>query len=311
MKILVTGGAGFIGSHIVDHLIARGDQVVVIDNLSTGKENQVHQSAQFYQVDLTDGQKLQTIFNKEKPEVLIHQAAQTSVQISVEQPAFDATTNIIGTVNLLEACRLSGVKKVVFASSAAVYGDPTYVPIDEAHPVQPLSGYGIGKYTAEQYLYAYKNLYGLEYTVLRYANVYGIRQDPRGEGGVISIFIDKVIQGQQMTIFGDGEQTRDYVYVDDIARANLAAISAGDGEFINIGTGVKTSLNELVDLLAKIAGKKVTKQYLEERSGDIRHSSFICGKSKQVLGWEPQVPLREGLTKTYQYYFPSILEKTL
>lgn len=311
MKILVTGGAGFIGSHIVDQLIARGDQVVIIDNLSTGKKEYVHRHAIFYQVDLTDADQVKSVLLLEKPEVVIHQAAQTRVQTSVEKPAYDAIVNILGTIHLLEACRYAGVRKMVFASSAAVYGNPERIPIDETHSIRPLSGYGIGKNTAEQYLSIYKDLYGLEFTILRYANVYGIRQDPQGEGGVISIFIDRLLHDQNVTIFGDGTQTRDYIYVEDIASANVKAIDRGDGQVVNIGTGVSTTLNKLVDLLAEIAGKKVVREYQPARSGDIKYSSFTIDKAKSILDWKPEVKLYDGLTHTYKYYFESILEKLL
>jgi UDP-glucose 4-epimerase len=220
----------------------------------------------------------------------------------VENPLLDANINIMGTINLLEACRKYGVQKVVYASSAAVYGNPQYLPIDENHPVKPLSGYGISKHTVEHYLEVYRNLYGLRYTVLRYANVYGIRQDPRGEGGVISIFIDKILNGERFIINGDGEQTRDYIYVEDIARANLAAIDRADGEILNIGTGKSTSLNELVGLFRTITGEPLEVGYGPERPGDIKHSYFRIEKAKSQLAWEPSVTLKEGLSKTYEYY---------
>lgn len=298
MKILVTGGAGFIGSHIVDQLIDNHDQVVIVDNLSTGKEEHVNPEAEFYRINLTD-HALSNVLLKERPEVVIHQAAQTQVQQSIKDPLLDANSNIMGTINLLEACRLSGVKKVIFASSAAVYGNPKHLPINEEHPIRPLSGYGIGKFTAEQYLRIYHNLYGIEYTILRYANVYGLRQDAKGEGGVISIFMNQLAHQQPIMIFGDGEQTRDYIYVEDVARANIAAIHRGSGEIVNIGTGVSTSINELVDLLVEVTGNQVVKEYKEARSGDIKDSSFDNNKAKTVLNWEPRVELLEGLRKTF------------
>jgi UDP-glucose 4-epimerase len=301
MKVLVTGGAGFIGSHIVDQLFARGHQVVIIDNMSTGKETNLHPEAAFYRIDMENA-KIQDVFEQEKPDIVIHQAAQTVVQTSVLEPVYDAHMNILGTINLLEAARLHGVKKFIYASSAAVYGDPQYVPIDEKHPVGPLSGYGISKYTPEQYLRVYEELYGLKYTILRYANVYGIRQDPKGEGGVISIFIDKAIDQNAFLIFGDGEQTRDYVYVEDVAKANVAALEAGDNEVFNIGTGIHTTLNQLVEKLQQISGYSSETIYEAERLGDIKHSYFTVEKAKTGLNWVPTISLSDGLQKTYQYY---------
>ncbi|SEM78924.1 SDR family oxidoreductase [Lihuaxuella thermophila] len=301
MKVLVTGGAGFIGSHIVDHLIAGGAEVAIVDNISTGKSTQIHPDASFYSMDISSPHLLE-VFQKEQPEVVIHQAAQIHVGTSVDDPVFDATTNILGTIRLLEASRQTGVRKIVYASSAAVYGNPEYLPIDEQHPVHPLSGYGVSKYTPEQYLSVYHHLYGLRYTILRYANVYGVRQDPRGEGGVISIFIDKILSNSPLTIFGDGEQTRDYIYVEDVAKANLAAIQNGDGEIFNIGTGVRTSLNQVVQLFNQITGRQNPVEYGPERSGDIKHSYFNNQKARALLFWEPAVTLEEGLKKTYEYY---------
>ncbi|TCS95632.1 NAD-dependent epimerase/dehydratase family protein [Hazenella coriacea] len=301
MKILVTGGAGFVGSHIVDQCQSRGDQVAIIDNISTGKKSNIHPDTELYTIDLTNPELLE-LMTQIKPDVVIHQAAQTRVQTSVEDPIFDATTNVLGTIQLLEACRLADVKKVVYASSAAVYGNPEYLPIDELHSVRPLSGYGVSKYTPEQYLHVYHELYGLRYTILRYANVYGIRQDPRGEGGVLSIFTDRVLRNQSVMIYGDGEQTRDYIYVEDVAKANVAAIDQGNGEVLNIGTGIQTSLNEVIQLFEEVSGKNIQVDYGLERAGDIKHSYFTNDKAIQVLNWKPSIPLAKGLKRTYEYY---------
>lgn len=301
MKVLVTGGAGFIGSHIVDQLILEGHEVVIIDNLASGQKEQVHPQACFYQIDLT-GSELHDVMEKESPEVVIHQAAQIHVPTSIENPVFDASINILGTINLLEACKDFGVRKVVYASSAAVYGEPQVLPIDEHHPVEPISAYGISKHTPEHYLKAYHQLYGIEYTIFRYANVYGIRQDPRGEGGVISIFTDKVLRNAPLTIFGDGEHTRDFIYVEDVAKANVCALTQGDGEIFNIGTGVKTSLNQLVATFEQASGKKVVVEYGPERVGDIKDSYFYMAKASELLHWKAKITLLEGLTRTYQFY---------
>lgn len=301
MKVLVTGGAGFIGSHIVDLLLERGNDVIVVDNLSTGQETHLRPEVSFYRADITDG-RLADIIAKTRPDVVIHQAAQIHVTTSVQDPLHDAKINIIGTLNLLEACRHAGVRKVIYASSAAVYGNPQYLPIDEGHPVMPLSGYGISKHTPEHYLQVYAQLHGLTYTVLRYANVYGIRQDPRGEGGVISIFMEKLLKGEPITVFGDGEQTRDYIYVEDVARANVAALTEGDGQILNIGTGQKTSINELIALFEEVSGKKMEINHAPERPGDIKHSYFDNRRAVQLLNWQPETDLSTGLRKTWEYY---------
>lgn len=301
MKVLVTGGAGFIGSHIVDQLIASGHEVVVVDNLSSGNREQVDRRASFYELDVVNPQLVQ-IIEQEQPRVIVHQAAQTRVDVSIEEPVRDAQTNLIGTINLLEGARKAGTKKIVFASTAAVYGNPRYLPIDEQHPIHPLSGYGAAKAGAERYLEIYRHLYGIDYTVLRYANVYGLRQDPRGEGGVVSIFIDKILRQEAVTIFGDGEQTRDYVFVEDIARANCLAIEQADGEVINLGTGVQTSIKELITTFEKVTGQPIKREYGPARSGDIEHSYFNSQKAKELLAWEPKVTLEEGLKRTFLYY---------
>lgn len=301
MKVLVTGGAGFIGSHVVDLLIENGYEVVIVDNLSTGKEEFINEKAIFYKKDITDDD-LYEIFEKEKPDYVIHQAAQIDVQKSIDNPVFDAKVNVLGTVNLLECCRKSGVKKTVYASSAAVYGNPEYLPIDEGHRINPISYYGISKHTPEHYFEVYRQLYDLKYTILRYANVYGIRQDPKGEGGVISIFIDKMLKGEMPVIFGDGNQTRDFVYVKDVAKANLLALEKGDNEIVNISTNKPTSINELVDLMNKIMNTSLEPVYKEPRKGDIVHSYLDNKKALDVLGWKPEYSLEEGLKETIEYY---------
>ncbi|GAA5346580.1 UDP-glucose 4-epimerase [Planifilum fimeticola] len=301
MKVMVTGGAGFIGSHIVDRLIDLGHEVIILDNLSTGKKAFIHPEASFYQTDLRD-RRIGEILEAERPEAVIHQAAQIDVPTSVKDPLFDAETNILGTLRLLEACRRSGVRKIVYASSAAVYGEPAFLPIDEEHPVDPLSNYGISKYTPESYLKVYKQLYGLDYTILRYANVYGIRQDPRGEGGVIAIFLDRVLREEALTIFGDGKQTRDFVYVGDIADANIRALHRGSGMIFNLGTGVPTSLEELVRILMEVTEKEIRVEYGPERPGDIKHSHFDNRLAGKWLDWTPRIDLKTGLRMTYEYY---------
>mgnify|MGYP001300048378 FL=1 len=299
MKVLVTGGAGFIGSHIVDKLIDRGDRVVIVDNLSTGTKAHLHPEATFYHMDIRE-ERLFEVFDLERPEVVIHQAAQNNVPTSLSDPIYDAEVNIIGTIRLLEACHRAQVKKVIYASSAALYGDPCYLPIDEKHPVSPQSAYGISKYVPEHYLKMYANLYGLKYTILRYANTYGPRQGLHGEGAAIPSFISRMIQKKPLLVTGDGEQTRDYIYVEDIAYANLAAIDNGDGEILNIGTGISTSLNHLIKILEEISGEKLEVNYVPKRPGDIKDSYFDNHLAKKKLNWFPQTDLPTGLKRTFE-----------
>lgn len=301
MKVLVTGGAGFIGSHIVDKCIADANSVVVVDNLSTGKKENINAEASFYHIDIQDS-RLEEVFEKEQPQIVIHQAAQIHVNTSVEEPVFDAANNILGTIHLLECCRKYDVQKIVYASTAAVYGNPIYLPIDERHPIQPLSGYGCSKYSGEKYIEMYAELYGLKYTILRYANVYGERQDPRGEGGVISVFVDKTLRKDPLTIFGDGQQTRDYIFVGDIASANVQAMVRGDGEILNIGTGVSTSLNDVARMFDAVSKRENQMDYGPERLGDIKHSYFNPQKAYGELSWSPEMSLMDGLQRTYAYY---------
>lgn len=301
MKVLVTGGAGFVGSHTVDKLIAQGAKVLVVDNLSTGKEENLNPAAEFVRLDIITEQ-LSQIFARFNPEYVIHLAAQVSVARSTEDPILDSMTNIVGAVNVLENCRRFGVKKVVYSSSAAVYGNPDEIVVSETTPTVPASFYGISKLTPEAYFKVFNNLYGLKYTILRYANIYGPRQDALGEGGVISIFATRILAGQAPAIFGDGEQTRDFVYVGDIANANIKALTGGELMTLNVGTGNRTSVNQLFAIMKEITGASFGPQYSEARPGDVRHSCMDNRKIIEHLNWTPQVSLQEGLANTLEFY---------
>lgn len=301
MQVLVTGGAGFIGSNIVDGLIKAGYQVVIVDNLSSGKEENLNQKAKFYNLDLQD-QILEKVFKENTISHVIHHAAQIDVQHSLRDPLFDAQNNILGTINLLENCKEYGVEKIIYASSAAVYGEPDYLPLDEAHSIKAVSPYGISKHTPEHYIKMYNELYNLKYTIFRYANAYGPRQDPKGEGGVISIFVDQMLAEKRPLIFGDGHQTRDFIYAADLVKANLMALERGDNILVNISTENRDSINDLVDYLNQILSSKVEAIYKKARQGDIRHSSLANEKAKKLLGWTPDYDLKSGLEKTVEYY---------
>lgn len=301
MKVIITGGAGFIGSNIADLLIDKGFQVVIIDNLSHGKEENINPKAKFYNCDIRNSEILE-IFQREKPQVLIHEAAQISVPNSIDDPINDASINITGSLNLLEACRKTGVKKVIYPASAAIFGEPEYLPIDEKHPLNMMSGYGVTKHTVEHYLRVYKSLYGINYVVLRYSNVYGPRQDSSGEGGVVAIFSEKLIKGEIPYIYGDGEQIRDFVYVKDVAKANFMAITSGDNEIFNVSTNHKVSVNDLLNVVNSVLGKKIKAVYTDERPGDIRNSYMSYDKIKNTLGWTPDYNLQSGIAETIEYY---------
>ncbi len=298
MNVLVTGGAGFIGSHIVDALAAGGAKVAVLDNLTTGRMENIKQAVNFYHGDLLDRDFVFRCVQRERPGVIIHQAAQANAPRSLEDPAGDAGVNIVGSVNLFEAARSAGVGKVVYASSAAVYGNPRRLPVDHLHPADPLSFYGLSKYTVERYLALYGDLYGLDYTVLRYANVYGPRQDARGEGGVVAVFIDRLLRGEQPVIYGDGNQTRDFIHVSDVARANLCAIRRGSRMTFNIGTGRPTTVNRLFEIIKEAAGYDGEPLYLPPRSGDVRHSWLADARAEEVLGWAAGLDLDRGIKQT-------------
>jgi UDP-glucose 4-epimerase len=308
MKVLVTGGAGFIGSHLVDALIRRRYQVVVVDNLSTGRSENINPAATFYQADIYNSE-LERIFEKEKPDVVNHQAAQTVIQKSNEDPAFDARQNILGSLNLILQCLRFGVKKTVYASSGgAIYGEPEYRPVDESHPINPISYYGISKHTVEHYLHLAHLQHMLNYVVLRYSNVYGPRQNPKGEAGVVAIFARQMLQGERPTIFGKGDKTRDYVYVADVVTANLLAMERDGNGAYNIGTGVETSDQEMFNLLAELTGYKGNPHYAPVREGEIYKICLDWSKAQKDLGWQPKFLLREGLTETVSYY-RSLFEK--
>lgn len=298
MKVMVTGGCGFIGSHIVDLLCDAGHTVAVVDNLSTGSLDNLNKNARFYEADIRSDAFREAVRDF-SPEVIYHEAAQIDIQKSIRESSFDAEVNVVGTVKVLEAVRDFGVKKIIYASSAAVYGNPEYLPVDENHPKAPMSFYGISKFTPEFYIRTFSELYGFTFTILRYANVFGVRQDPKGEGGVVSIFTDKLLRGETPVIFGDGEQTRDFIYVGDIAGANLAALNAGDGEVINVSTCKSTTVNELVRLMTD---GKVAPEYRDARAGDILHSYLDNSKLKNILGYTPRYSLKEGLDLTMEYY---------
>ena len=298
MTILVTGGAGFIGSHLVNALLSMNFRVAILDNLSTGKRERIKSTVVFYQGDIRNREFVMEVVEKEQPEVIYHLAAQVSVQESLKDPVGDAQTNIVGTLNLLDLAVQYKVKKIIFASSAAIYGTPKYLPIDEAHPADVLSGYAVSKYTVEHYLAVYKKLYDLNYTVLRYANVYGPGQLAGTEGGVVAIFIQHILAGKPPVIFGDGEQTRDFIYVQDVVAANLAALNEGSESVINVSTGQPTSVNAVYKLLQEITENDTPAIYQLARPGDIRHSILANTLAKQVLAWQSAYALEEGLSET-------------
>lgn len=302
MKILVTGGAGFIGSHVVDAYIDSGHEVVVVDNLSTGQLANVNPAATFYEMDIRSS-KLAEIFEKERPDYVNHHAAQMDVRRSTAEPLFDADVNILGSINLLECSVKYGVKRVIYISSGgAVYGEPQYLPCDEAHPVNPICQYGASKHTIEHYLYLYKHIYGLEYVVLRYGNVYGPRQNPRGEAGVVAIFTGQMLSNQPVLINGDGEQVRDFVYVTDCARANLLALQTDKINTIyNIGDGVGTSVNAIFRSLKAACDYSQDALYGPAKAGETRQIYLNTEKAQTSLGWMPTIEIQDGLKNTIDY----------
>lgn len=302
-KVLVTGGAGFIGSHIVDRYIREGYTVALIDDLSTGFKENINSKAKFYPADICDATRMREIFQAEKPDYVNHHAAQIDVRKSVSDPYFDARTNIFGSMNLIIEAVRAGVEKFIYISSGgAVYGEPESLPVDETYPVNPMSPYGVSKHAVEHYLYLYSHNAGLKYTVLRYANVYGPRQNPHGEAGVVAIFTEKMLRGESPTIFGTGKQSRDYVYVEDVVQANMLCMESGSGGIYNLGTGQEASVIELFELLKKIIGFNKEPTYAAARTGEIERIALDAKKAIRELGWKPQHSLEEGLGKTVAYF---------
>ncbi|MES9682889.1 GDP-mannose 4,6-dehydratase [Gottfriedia acidiceleris] len=303
-KVIITGGAGFIGSNLVREYVANNYEVIIIDNLSTGKIENIPTEIKFYEMDIRSPQFIEVIL-KEKPDVINHHAAQIDVQFSIHNPIEDASINILGTLNVLESLRQLKETKdctLIYASSAAAYGNPSNLGITENHPTLPISFYGASKLTPEVYIKIYHDLYKIPFTIFRYANVYGVGQDPKGEGGVISILIDRIINNSLFTIYGDGTQTRDYIFVDDVVSANLIASNQPINDTCNVSTNIPTTLNELLKVAEEVINQKIEIEYGDERPGDIKHSYLACDKAKKLLNWESENSLYEGLRKTIQYY---------
>ncbi|WP_456426061.1 NAD-dependent epimerase/dehydratase family protein [Rhodocaloribacter sp.] len=301
-KILVTGGAGFIGSHVADAFRAAGHDVHVMDDFSSGREENVPEGAVVHRMDIRSDEAA-AVMARERFDVLCHHAAQMDVRRSVADPAFDAQVNILGFLNLMEAGRENGLEKVLFSSTGgAIYGEPDYTPQDELHPLRPLSPYGITKLCTEKYLFYYHEQYGIDYVALRYANVYGPRQNPHGEAGVVAIFTERMLQGRQPFINGDGLQTRDYVYVGDVVRANLAALDYDASGIINVGTGIETNVVELFRALRDLINPEIPEEHAPGKPGEQRRSVLGYDLAKRVLGWSPTVSLEEGLRQTVAWF---------
>lgn len=302
MKIIVTGGAGFIGSHVVDAYVDLGHEVVAVDNLSTGKKEFVHPKARLIEADITDQKTIQSVIAAEKPALINHHAAHIQVGYSVENPQFDAENNVVGLLNVMEAARQAGVQKVIFAATGgAMYGNkPT--PFDESMKEAPLSPYGISKRAGELYLQYYHELYQIPFVSLRYSNVYGPRQNPHGESGVVAIFAELIMGGKQPMILGDGTHTRDYVYIDDVVQANVLALTTDFVGELNIGTNTEISTNDVFDAVTTALGVTMTRTYGPPRPGEQVTSSLRYDKAQEKLGWQPQVAFEEGVKKTAQWY---------
>jgi UDP-glucose 4-epimerase len=300
MKILVTGGAGFIGSHVVDLFISKGFEVIIVDDLSTGHESNINPNAVFYKMDIRNP-GLAEVFANERPDYVSHHAAQMDVRRSVAQPLFDADVNILGSINVIECARKVQVKKFIYISSGgAAYGEPEYLPCDEKHPVNPICQYGASKHTVEHYLYMYRVNYGLEYTVLRYPNVYGPRQDPKGEAGVIAIFIGKMLANQPVVINGDGEQQRDFVHVSECAYGNFLGLQAPSGIY-NLGSGYGVSVNQIFESLRKITGYSHDALHGPAKLGETRTIYLDATLAFKQMGWKPVITLEDGLRQTLEY----------
>ena len=309
MRVLVTGGAGFIGSHLSDRLLALGHEVAVVDDLSTGKTENLPTEARFHELDIGD-KALADVFAAHEPELVFHHAAHADVTSSVRDPGHDESANILGSLNLLEFCRTHEVRKFVYASTGgALYGEPSRIPAPESHPIHPLSPYGVSKHVVEQYLYVYRVNHGLDYTVLRYPNVYGPRQDPHGEAGVVAIFSVQLFTGQQPVIFGDGTKTRDYCNVADIVEANLLALNSPAGSIYNLGRGIEVTDREIFEAVREAAGSMATPTFAPVRPGEVERIALDASKAKRELGWRWKVNLKDGIAKTVGYY-REVVERT-
>lgn len=301
MRVLVTGGCGFIGSSIVDELLKSGHDVTVIDNLSSGRRENLDPRAHLFVADIRSAE-IDEIFKVARPQIVYHQAAQVDVQTSINQPDFDADVNIMGTLRVLNCCKKYAVRKVVFASSAAVYGQPQHLSINELHTIEPISFYGISKYSVERYIESFCPMHNIEYTILRYANVYGERQGSKGEGGVVSIFLKNMLTNKEINIYGDGEQTRDFIYVRDVAKANISVLHGGNGQIFNIGTNTSASINKLYKFMKSYTNYQKEPIYCPKRQGDIEHSYLDNSKAIRLLDWQPEFTLEEGLKETIINY---------
>lgn len=310
MRILVTGGAGFIASHVADAYIATGHDVAIVDDLSRGFRNNVNPSARFYQGDVRDREFVESVFQREKPEAVNHHAAQMDVRRGVQEPIFDASVNILGSINLLDACVAHKVQRVVYISTAgAAYGEPKEMPVREGDPINPITPYGISKHTVEHYLFTYRALYGLLYVVLRYGNVYGPRQSSKGEAGVFAIFCERILGGVRPVIYGDGSKVRDYVYIEDVARANVLALEHGTGEILNIANGVATTDYEVFRIIRDGLGLgDLEPDYVPVRPGEIDRIYLDIAKAERLLGWKPAVSLEEGARRTAAFFKSRISE---
>ncbi len=302
MNILVTGGAGFIGSNVVDAFINEGHNVIILDNFSSGKDENVNPKAKVYRMDIQDA-AVENIFRDEKIEVMCHHAAQMDVRKSVADPKFDASVNVLGFLNLMEQGRKYNLKKVIFSSTGgAIYGEQDYFPADENHPMRPLSPYGITKLTTEKYLFFYKEIYGIDHVILRYANIYGPRQNPHGDAGVVAIFTLKMLNGEQPIINGDGKQTRDYVFVGNVVKANVLALKYSGSNIFNIGTGIETDVNQLFHHIKKLTGSNAEEKHIPAKAGEQMRSVISSKKINEMLGWKPTVTVEEGLKRTVEFF---------
>jgi UDP-glucose 4-epimerase len=307
MKILVTGAGGFVGSHVADAYVEGGHDVVVLDDLSRGRKENINPKCRFYSCDIRDRKAIENIFSAEKPVVVNHHAAQMDVRRGVREPLYDAEVNILGGINLIEAAIANGVRRFLYAGTAgAGYGEPDRLPVPEDYPVNPITPYGISKHTLEHYLFTFRFLYGLDYVVLRYGNVYGPRQSSQGEAGVFAIFSEQMLGGVRPVIYGDGTKVRDYVYISDVVAANVAALERGTGEIFNISSGVPTSDQEVFDLVRDLLGKSVHPQYAPRRPGEIDRICLDISKAERLLGWKPQISLAEGARRTVAYFQKTI-----